>query len=189
MAPVLSRALPSGVKRALAVALIALILPAATAAHVVISPPFVTDGVQTDVAFTTPNERPPNATVSLRVTAPPGVEIVSASAPAGWSASGAGSAATWSGGRLTGRSRASFPLSVIARARAGTYAFTATQGYDDGAAVHWQVDLIVLPASGAAAPKQHPWGAIVAAVAGVVVIGGSLFGMRFLRRRSTLQDS
>ncbi len=78
---------------------------------------------------------------------------------------------------------------MLARVRAGTYAFTATQTYDDGATVHWKIDLSVLPAAGAAAPKQDPWGAIAAALVGVVVIGGSLVGVRMLRRRSTLQDS
>ena len=51
--------------------------------------------------------------------------------------------------------------------RAGTHSFAATQTYDDGATVKWNAGLSVLPATGAAAPKQHPWGAVAAAVAGV----------------------
>jgi uncharacterized protein YcnI len=177
------------VKRVAVAAVVVLILPGVAAAHVIVSPPFVDDGVRTRIAFTTPNERPPHATVSLSATAPPGVEIVSASAPAGWRSSFTGSTATWSGGRLEGRETISFPLGVIARVRAGTYAFRATQTYDDGAAVRWKIDLSVLPAAGAAAPKQDPWGALAAALVGVVVIAGSLVGVRALRRRSTLQDS
>jgi hypothetical protein len=94
---------------------------------------------------------------------------------------------TWSGGRLEDRSAVSFPLRVRARVRAGTYAFAAAQTYDDGATVKWKSALSVLPASGSAAPKQHPWGALAAALAGVAVIAGSLVLVRVLRRRS-LQD-
>jgi uncharacterized protein YcnI len=178
----------SGVKRAVAIFALALIAPGLAAAHVIVSPPFVNDGVETKIAFMTPNERPPHATVLLRATAPPGVEIVSATAPAGWRSSVAGSTVTWSGGRLTGRTTTAFPLRVLARVRAGTYAFKAAQTYDDGATVRWNVDLSVLPASGSAAPSQDPWGAVTAAFVGVVVIAGTLIGVRLLRRRSTLQD-
>jgi hypothetical protein len=94
-----------------------------------------------------------------------------------------GSTVTWSGGRLEGRSTTSFPLRVTARVRAGTYGFNAVQTYDDRATVRWKADLSVLPASGAAAPTQHPWGAVVAAVAGVAVICGSLAGLRYFRRK------
>ena len=64
---------------------------------------------------------------------------------------------TWTGGRLEGRTTTSFPLRITARVRAGTYGFAAAQAYDDNATVRWKADLSVLPASGAAAPKQHPW--------------------------------
>ena len=163
---------------------VALALPAAAAAHVTISPPFVDDGVDAEIAFTTPNERPPHATVGLRATAPPGFNVVSAAAPAGWSAAVDGSTVTWSGGRLEGTASARFPLRIRARVRAGTYSFTAAQTYDDNAVVRWQAPLSVLPATGTAAPAQHPWGAIAAALAGIVVIAASLIGVRLVRRRS-----
>jgi uncharacterized protein YcnI len=175
------------VKRALVVAAIALIVPGAAEAHVTVLPPFVEDGVESKIAFATPSERFPHATIAVRVTAPPGISVVSASAPAGWKVTVSGSAVTWSGGRVEDRTIASFPVRILARIRAGAYAFTSVQTYDDGATVRWKADLSVLPASGAAAPQQHPWGAIGAAVAGLVVIAGSLFGLRFLRRRP-LQD-
>ena len=53
-------------RRALAVAAIALVLPAAARAHVTIAPPFVEDGVETEITFETPNERPPHATICSR---------------------------------------------------------------------------------------------------------------------------
>ena len=171
-------------RRVLAAAVLALLVPAAAGAHVTIAPPFVEDGVETEIAFETPNERPPHATTTLSVTAPPGIAVVSATAPAGWLATVDDGTVTWSGGRLEDRATASFPMRVRAQVRAGTYSFGAVQTYDDGATVRWEAALSVLPAAGAAAPKQHPWGAVAAALAGVLVIGGSLVLVRLLRRRS-----
>ncbi len=174
-------------KRALAVMAVALAVPTAAGAHVTVSPPFVEDGVETDVAFATPNERPPHATVAVRVTAPPGIAVVSSTAPAGWQARVTGSTVTWSGGRIEDRTTISFPVRIVARVRAGTYAFISVQRYNDGATVSWKANLSVLPATGAAAPRQHLWSAVIAACAGIIVIAGSLVGVRLLRR-SSLQD-
>jgi uncharacterized protein YcnI len=174
-------------RRALVVAATALVIPATAAGHVTISPPFVEDGVESEIALATPNERPPHATIAVRATAPPGISVVSATAPAGWTATVEGSTVTWSGGRLEDRTTVSFPVRILARVRAGAYVFTSVQTYDDGATVRWKADLSVLPAAGAAAPKQHPWSAIGATVAGLIVIAGSLVGLSILRRRP-LQD-
>lgn len=171
-------------KRVLVVLVVVLALPAGAAAHVTISPPFVEDGVETEITFTVPNERPPHATVAVSITLPAGIAIVSASAPAGWSAAVAGSTVTWSGERLEGRSEIALPLRVVADVRAGTYAPAASQTYDDGATVRWKSDLSVLPATGAAAPDQRPWAAIAAAAVGLALIAGSLLLLRLLRRRS-----
>ena len=174
-------------KRVLTFVVIALVIPMTAGAHITIAPPFVEDGVESSISFETPNERPPHATTTLSVMAPPGIAVISATAPAGWQELVNGSTVTWSGGRLEGRAAVSFALRVRARVRAGTYAFGAVQTYDDGATVNWKAALSVLPATGSAAPKEHPWGAVAAALAGVVVIFGSLLLVRFLRRRS-LQD-
>ncbi len=168
-------------KRLLVATAVALIVPAAASAHVTIEPSFVEDGVTTKISFQTPNERPPNETVSLSVEAPPGISIESASSPPGWSASVSGSTVTWTGGRLVNRTTTAFPVKVTARVRAGTYSFAATQAYSDNAKVRWAADLVVLPASGAAAPKEHPLAAIVA---GVVIVAASIIGLFFFRRRS-----
>ena len=44
---------------------LALIVPAVASAHITIQPSFVEDGVETEISFQTPNERPPNETISL----------------------------------------------------------------------------------------------------------------------------
>ena len=164
---------------------VALIVPAAAYAHVTIQPSFVEDGVETEITFETPNERPPNETVSLSVTAPPGVSIGSASSPPGWNADVKSSSVTWTGGRLVDRTTTSFPIHVTAKVRAGTYNFAATQKYSDNAEVKWDTALSVLPASGAAAPKEHPWAAIGV---GIIVVLSTLVGLYFLRRRSLPQQ-
>ena len=174
-------------RRVLLAAVLALLLPVVAHAHVTIAPPFVEDGVKSDIVFETPNERPPHATTTLAVTAPDGIAVVSATAPAGWLAKVEGSTVTWSGGRIEGRTAVTFPMRIVAHVRAGTYRFGAVQTYDDGATVDWKADLAVLPAKGSAAPEQRPWRAVAAAIAGIVVIAASLVGVRLLRRRS-LQD-
>ncbi len=156
--------------------------PFAAGAHVTISPPFVEDGVETDVSLTVPNERPPHATVAVAVDVPAGISIVSAAgAPGGWNAVVDGSTVTWSGGRIEARDELLLPVRLLAKTRAGTTSLVSRQTYDDGASVRWTADLNVLPASGAAAPGERPWAAIVAAIVGVVVIAGSLLAVRLLR--------
>ena len=172
----------AAMRRAAALAVLALAFPGAASAHVTIAPPFVQDGVESTIAFRTPNERAPHVTIRLSVTAPPGIAIDSAKAPKGWQMRISRSTVSWSGGRLSGRSTLDFPLTITAKVRAGTHPFTATQTYDDGATVKWDAGLSVLPATGAEAPKQHPWGAFAATVVGVLVIGGSVFLLRRVRR-------
>jgi uncharacterized protein YcnI len=174
--------------RALCAAVLAVLaLPAGALAHVTIDPPFVSDGVESEITFEAPNERAPHATIEVRTTAPPGVRIISATAPAGWRALVSGSKVTWTNGRIEGTRIVGFPVRVLAHVRAGTYSFLSAQRYDDGATVRWKAALSILPAQGSAAPSEHPWGAIVAALTGALVIGASLVGVRLLRRR-TLQD-
>ena len=136
----------------------------------------------TTIAFQTPNERAPHAMTTLSVTAPPGITVESATAPAGWKATVSGATVTWTGGRLTGTSELDFPIRVTTAVRAGNHTFAATQAYDDGGKVAWKVDLSVLPATGAAAPKQHPWGAVAAAVVGLLVVVLSVLGLRHFRK-------
>lgn len=152
-------------------------------AHVTMSPPFVDADVKTTVAFETPNERPPHATVSLEVKAPPGIELGSATPPAGWKLELTHGTARWTGGRIGGERTVSFPLVVTARTRAGTELFRATQGYDDGKSVRWQAGLTVLPAAGDEAPSQHLDRALAAGAVGLVVIAASFLALRLLRRR------
>ena len=173
------RRIPASVAAVLAL----LALPAAASAHVTMTPPFVDADAKTTVAFETPNERPPHATISLEVQAPPGVELDSATPPAGWKLELTQGTARWTGGRIGGERTVSFPLAVTARTRAGTEVFKAVQRYDDGESVRWEAGLTVLPAAGKEAPSQHLDRALAAGAVGLVVIAASFFALRLVRRR------
>lgn len=161
----------------------ALALPASGSAHVTISPGYVEADAAATIAFETPNERPPHATVALEIDAPPGVALERLPPPRGWSVEVDTTSARWSGGRIEGTRTVRFPLRVIARTRAGNQAFRAVQRYDDGEEVRWDATLSVLPAAGTEAPSQHLGRALAAGAAGLVVLAGSLLVLRRLRRR------
>lgn len=172
------------VARVVPLVLTILAVPAVAQAHVTLTPPFVDADSATTVSFEMPNERPPHATISLEVKAPPGVELAQAAPPAGWKLELTGNVARWSGGRIQGERTVAFPLAVTARTRAGTEIFEATQGYDDGESVHWNAGLTVLPAAGDEAPSQHLGRALAAGAVGLVVIVASFIVIRLVRRRS-----
>lgn len=151
--------------------------------HVTMTPPFVDADATTTVSFEAPNERPPHATISLEVKAPPGVDLAAATPPAGWKLELSGGTARWTGGRIGGERTVAFPVAVTARTRAGTELFKATQRYDDGEAVHWSAGLTVLPAAGSDAPSQHLDRALAAGAVGLVVIVASFLALRLVRRR------
>jgi uncharacterized protein YcnI len=153
-------------------------------AHVTVRPPALEDGEIAMVTFQMPNERNRHATVQVAITAPAGIDFVSAKAPRGWQVEVEGRTAVWSGGRIVGRSTASFPARARVRTRAGGYAFAATQRYDDGVVVRWQAAIRVLPATGRAAPSEHLLPAIVAAAVGILVLALSVLLARRFRRRA-----
>ena len=147
-----------------------------------ISPTYVEADTTSTISFETPNERPPHATVSLAIAAPPGVAFSAADPPPGWKVDVQTTRVQWSGGRIEGRRTVAFPIRVLARTRAGNQTFRAVQGYDDGQEVRWPATLSVLPAEGDKAPSQHLGRALAAGAAGLLVLVGSFLVLRVLRR-------
>lgn len=164
-------------------AVAALLLPARADAHVTISPTYVEADTTSTIRFETPNERPPHATVSLAIDAPPGVAFSREPPPPGWKVDVQTTRVEWSGGRIDGQRVVAFPIRVLARTRAGNQIFRAVQRYDDGEDVRWPATLSVLPAQGSKAPSQHLGRALAAGGAGLVVLVGSFLLLRLLRRR------
>lgn len=164
-------------------AIAALLLPGRADAHVTIAPTYVEADTTSTIRFETPNERPPHATISLAIDAPPGVAFSREPPPPGWKVDVQTTHVEWSGGRIEGRRVVAFPIRVLARTRAGNQTFRAVQSYDDGQDVRWPAALSVLPAEGNEAPSQHLGRALAAAAAGLVVLVGSFLLLRLLRRR------
>ena len=171
-------------KRALVAVAAALVIVGTAAAHVVVTPTFVEQGVKTVITFEAPNERAPHATTSLSVEVPSGITVVEDLAPRGWSSTIAGSRVTWSGGRLEGEEVGEFPLRIMAERGAGTATFRAVQTYEDHESVTWTADLTVLPGAGQPAADGRSWGLIAAGLVVVLLIAASVLAVRFLRRRS-----
>lgn len=135
------------------------------------------------VALGTPNEREGHTTVGLAVDVPPQVEIASAVAPAGWVVEHSARTVTWSGGAIAGEDAVEFPLELRGLGPVGAVALEARQRYEDGIETTWQPEVTVTLAAGDAAPPSHLGRAAVAAVAGLVVVAGSLLLVHRLRRR------
>jgi uncharacterized protein YcnI len=163
---------------------VALLVAPAAAAHVTLSPSFVEAGVGSTVLFEAPNERDGRATTSLRIEAPPGVELGVVAAPTGWKLALDDNVATWTGGRIEGAGVVSFPLEITARTEPGNETFRAVQLYDDGESVRWEAALTVVPATGADAPAQQLGRGVAAGGVGLAVIAISLLVVWRLRRRS-----
>ena len=167
--------------------LVAVAAAAATAApalaHVTLSPAFVETGVRTTVLFEAPNEREGHETTSLRLEAPPGIELAPLGAPPGWELAVSEGVATWTGGRIRGTDVVAFPLEVTARTGSGLETFRSVQGYDDGESVRWEATLTVLPAPPEEAPSQRLGRALVAGAVGLGVIAISLLVLWRARRR------
>src|SRR6188472_2704265 len=60
------------------VVIAALVMASSAAGHVTVAPPYLDADRQARVEFETPNERPPHATVSLVIDAPPGFVFAAA---------------------------------------------------------------------------------------------------------------
>lgn len=166
--------------------LLAVLVTASTAsAHVTVAPPYLDADRQTRVEFQTPNERPPHATVSLVIDAPPGFVFAAADPPKGWQLQleQSDTRARWTGGKITGKKVVAFPVLVTAGSRAGLESFRAEQLYDDVETVQWKAEVTVLPATGAEAPSQHLDRALAAGAVGLVVIAASFLALRLVRRR------
>ena len=156
----------------------ALVLVAVASAHVTVLPSFLSKGERATLAFSAPNERAPHSVVSLRVTAPAGVELSALAPPPGWQLAVAGQKATWSGGRVAAGATGEFRVSAKTTLEASGVTFVALQRYDDGGTVRWMIPFTILPAT--STPKQHLWPAFLVGGVGLVVIVG---GLGWLRRR------
>lgn len=161
-----------------------MLAPAGALAHPALTPSAVNLGATARVVVEIPNERDGRATVGLTLSFAPGFTVVRALESPGWTATSGGRAASWRGGRIEGADAVDFAVELKAVAPTGTYDVALDQQYDDGRSVRTTAPITVLPALGGdATPDQHVGRAVVAGIVGVVIVVGSLVGVRLLRRR------
>ena len=164
----------------LAVALVVLVLPGVARAHVTVLPNQLEAGKRSTIVLTSPNERPGHALVDFTATFPRGVELASAPPPAGWHLTVTGNSARWSGGRIAPGEVTEFRIAARTESPPGATTLYASQRYDDGKSVRWEIPFTILPASNS--PTQHLWRAVFAAAAGFVLVVG---GLVIVRRRKS----
>lgn len=150
-------------------------------AHVTASPAFVAQGVETELSIAVPNERAPKSTIGLVVTLPPGIALISAGSPAGWTSEVRGNQATWEGDRISGTDTVRFTMRVRAAAAPGTVTLDAAQRYDDAAAVRWKTSLTIVP--GPAASGSSHGRLAVGIGAAVLLVLATLMALQRTRRR------
>jgi uncharacterized protein YcnI len=133
------------VKTFLALAVAALVVPAAASAHAHVSPPLVLKGESQVYTLAVPTEKEGLETTQIELTPPEGFSIDSFVPAPGWKRTvqqtGAGEDAVitkvvWTGGKVPTGEDAAF--SFLGRAAdAKTYTFGVRQTYSDGSVVDW----------------------------------------------------
>jgi hypothetical protein len=162
---------------------LALVGAPSAGAHVIVQPDFLVANESDTVSLYAPNERKLPMT-ELYVSAPKGVEVVHAHAPAPWQATFTTGTATWTGGKLAPLTAASFGLVLDARRSPGTVELQVEQRYDDGGVVRWPILLTVLP--GKTSPSQNLELAVIVGLIGLLVV--AVIGLLAWRRRQPALD-
>jgi hypothetical protein len=152
------------------------------------SPAFLASGETATLRIDAPNERESEPMTALTIALPIGLVADPQNQPVteGWRLEVAGGNATWTGGTTAPGEPASFELRVEASGEPGSVTIEAKQRYPSGATVSWTPAFTILPATDGS-PSQRPGRALVAAIVGLIVVGGGLVVAHRLRRR-TLQE-
>lgn len=122
--------------------LLAILMPAAAYAHVVVTPSQAKVGMRTTLSVSVPNERD-SAVTSLKMTIPAGVDEVQPTVHRGWTISttkdstGNITAITWNGGTIPSGQRDDFTFRAQMPAKAEAVQWHAYQTYADGTVVAW----------------------------------------------------
>jgi hypothetical protein len=172
---------------AAAVGVLSLVLTPSAGAHPAFQPNFAPAGEAATIALVIPNERRA-AMTALELVAPPAVDLVSAESSGGWQGTVAGRRATWTGRLLRPHGIARVVVRVRPTGEPGTTAFRVTQRFADRRAVHWPLELTVLPGRADGGGSSLRYGALgVVGVAAALALAFVLWLRR--RGRGSLQES
>jgi len=119
-------------------ALGALALAPAAAAHVTVSPTQAEPERAALLTFSVPNERPDTVVTGLVVSMPPAVTVLQIQAKAGWQESIGARTVSWRGGRIPPRRFDTFTIRAAMPATEGTVVFRSLQIYADGHNPTWR---------------------------------------------------
>jgi uncharacterized protein YcnI len=168
---------------ALAAILVALVLAADAAAHVTVTPPFVSADGPATLTLTAPNERDEPMT-GFVVVVPEGLRISNAEPSGSWIPETADRTVTWSGGSLHAEKEERFVLGLDVDTEPGAVELEARQLYPGGEVVTWPVALTVTPAADRSS-RSLGW---VLVVLGGLLLAVGLAAFVWRRRRGALQE-
>ena len=140
-------------------ALGALAVAPAAAAHVTVSPTQAEPERAALLTFSVPNERPDTVVTGLVVSMPPAVTVLEIQAKAGWQESIGGRTVSWHGGRIPPRRFDTFTVRAAMPARSGTVVFSSLEIYANGHNPTWRPAVEVTPTRVAVDAKGRDSGA------------------------------
>ena len=181
--------------RRLAAALgaLALLAPAAALAHGSIVPAAAPAGGEQRFVLTIPNTLQGGPQViEVAVTAPEGVELLSAEAnQPRWTARVSGQTVTWEGGPIEGLGE-DFAFRATMPEAEGTYTFLGREGYAGGVGAEFSLAVVVTQGAGAAAASSPDdglaWIAIALAATALLLALAAVAGAALLWRRLPADD-
>ncbi|HEX8182924.1 MAG TPA: DUF1775 domain-containing protein [Candidatus Saccharimonadales bacterium] len=116
--------------------LVALTLPSAVFAHIVVTPNEAVVGARTTFSMSVPNEKDV-AVTELKLSIPDGIKEVQPTVHPGWTITTTEDAITWSGGEIPAGQRDDFTFRTQAPAQRTNLVWKAYQTYADGTTVAW----------------------------------------------------
>jgi uncharacterized protein YcnI len=166
-------------------ALGALALAPAAAAHVTVSPTQAEPERAALLTFSVPNERPDTVVTGLVVSMPPAVTVLQIQAKAGWQESIGRRTVSWRGGRIPPRRFDTFTVRAAMPARAGPVVFSSLEIYATGHNPTWRPTVEVAAGARSADAKSRDSGArtlgkaalLVAIAAAAIAVGAGFLAL------------
>jgi uncharacterized protein YcnI len=158
---------------------LALLIAQQAAAHLSVTPAFLTAGETEELVVTVHNDRDETMT-GFELTVPRELRIASIRTAPGWNGGVRDRTATWTGGTLAPNTPASFELAIEAPDVTGPVELEGGQLYPDGEVVEWPLEMTVVPPDGKGEEFSYagPWLWAVLLLLALATVGFGLFRRR-----------